>query len=862
MAPRSILAQLVVALRDDASGPAKALAGTLKGLEKSAVDFAKTMNGAKWNAGFTRQLGNLKATQDEIGQIKRSWGELQAQLSGAGAKGRLRTDAQKQWANEWLGRLQAVRIAQQQNTEEGIRNAKRLAAEEKRAAAEAAREKLRLTKEEARAKDRAIRETAANERRAARESARTAREAMREQARAVRVANRESARAQRDLARSERETGRGAGAFGRAVVRHGAYAVGVGGGSYLAARGTRAGAIMGAEGVRQDARDYQAGMTQAESDRLRALSIANSQRYKSVSETNLRQIYRESALSMGGYRRGGFDKVTELAPDLAAAMVSLQTKVGPQQASTQLAGLSRAAQNFGFADDPKRFREILEGLVRAQAIEGREFNFQDMFTLARRAKSAGLSLSDEFLYTVAPALIADQGAPGAGTALSKLIQRQVGGRVTKASMGVQRQYGIRDEKNNVVGMDTLIRDPFQWVKNVVIPKLQAKGINVDDPTQLGSVIPKLFSDETAAALVQRLIGQREEFEDAQVNYKRAPGNQAAAGELEKRDPFVAMQQVTQQIDNAATEIARPIVQTIMPALSMLGGSLNSLANKIRENPEFARTFGETGAGVTGVGGLGAIAGGLAGLWQSGTVAGAIKGGLRGGVWGALLGGVLGLVGPSIYRNLTDNPDQGSPAEGFNLNFDRKSVYDRARFNQDSVASQGRVAAGGAASEGQAAGESFSSSVASGVAAQAPAVEAQGRSIFDRLRAIFSSGITVPITAAPGGSEGHRVFQNVTGQGTAPARGSGGSVAAGGLYRVNEYGEEFFQPTEDGRIIDPRRKAAGGGAVVGSFSMGGSTFHITGVSDPGAVAERVIAEIDARVRDLVDGAFADVGVELA
>lgn len=62
MAPRTILAQLVVALKDDASQGAKALAQNLKGLEKSAVDFAKTMQGAKWGAGFTGTLsaGNSK----------------------------------------------------------------------------------------------------------------------------------------------------------------------------------------------------------------------------------------------------------------------------------------------------------------------------------------------------------------------------------------------------------------------------------------------------------------------------------------------------------------------------------------------------------------------------------------------------------------------------------------------------------------------------------------------------------------------------------------------------------------------------------------------------------------------------------
>lgn len=994
MAPRSILAQLVVALRDDASGPAKALSGTLKGLEKSAVDFAKTMNGAKWGSAFTKQLGGLKATQDEIAKIKASWVDLQSHLSGA--KGRLRTDAQRQWANEWVTRLQAVRVAQQQNTEEAIRNAKRQAVEEKRAAATTAREQARLARETVREKElaarqaaraavqadrdvvrsakAAAREKASEERRAAIEAAKAHREAARERdkiarseasaarmaarerATAARVSAREAFRAEREAAREARGRDRGARAIGRSVVSNLGYAAGLGSGTYVAGRGARAGVRAGGEAMREEARDYLAGLSEKDSGRIGTISTEQSAKYKSLTATSLHSLYRETATTALG-----MEGMAAVAPSLAQGMTVLQSLKGRDEALSQLTGFMRALDTLGKNVNPADVRSLLDGMARAAGVQGVEYQPKQVFTMAKQARSAGGALSNDFLNQIAPSLIADMGPAAPGTALATMMSSVVGGTLsggnTKQKLARQRELGLRNGDNSLPSgdRDMMTQNPHLYAWNRLMPTLEKRGIDVKNESAVAEELNKLFT-RTVADLFGKLISQKDQYQNTQRRLAGAPGL-GGADALDQKDPFVAAGGVSSQMVNAAAEISKPIIETILPALGQLSGMLNALANSIRNNPEFAKTFGDTGAGAAAGGLLGGAGMALRALWQgrgvNGALAGGLKGGLVGGVGGGLLGfgasklgewasSAIGGIGRAAAgakwapksaedREAMEGQLQGiqqriagirsrthpSRANEPNPEIDRLEgeaadlrnrlgggAAGRPRFKISNVPenAQGNAAsnsffngaplagqslapsltetkapsglfgaslpgsspaptvdAAAAASNGQAAGTALGSGVATGIAAQAPAVEAQGRSLMERIKAMFAAGVTVPVNIQQGGGTGSGGSSTPA----APARASGGSVSAGSLYRVNEYGEEFFQPSEDGNIVDPRRMkgGAGGGGNTASISMSNS-FSISGASDPQAVIDQVVAALQDRIQDAARGAFADMGVELA
>lgn len=98
-----------------------------------------------------------------------------------------------------------------------------------------------------------------------------------------------------------------------------------------------------------------------------------------------------------------------------------------------------------------------------------------------------------------------------------------------------------------------------------------------------------------------------------------------------------------------------------------------------------------------------------------------------------------------------------------------------------------------------------------------------------IRAQFINPIVQTLTGGLEGS-GFSLPKAFTG-----AKAGGGAVRAGGLYKVNEQGEEFFQPKVNGSIASARGGRGGGG---------GSTFNIT-VNAPGADAGT-----EARLRGIV------------
>ncbi|MCZ8098837.1 MAG: hypothetical protein O9972_13050 [Burkholderiales bacterium] len=891
MAPRTILAQLVVALKDDASKGAKALAGNLKDLEKSAVDFAKTMQGAKWGSAFTRDLGKLKATQEEIDKIKRSWGDLQNQLAGT-KNATMRRDAARQWANDWRTNLQAVRIAQAQLSDEAVRNTKRQLAEEKKAFAAAERDKLRVAKETAREKDKLAREASSAERASARETARVAREAARQQAAAAREAARASRLAERDARRSERENGRGAGSIGRSVVRNLSYAAGAGAGTYMSGRALRGTARAGGEALREDARDYLAGLTPEESKRIAGMAQEQSGNYKSLTSTSLHNLYRETsmtALNMEG--------TAAVAPDLAKGMVILQSLKGKEEALAQLTGFMRGLDTLGKNVNPADVRSLIDGMTRAAGVQGVEYNPKQIFTMAKQSRSAGGALSNEFLNTIAPSLIADMGPAAPGTALATMMSSVVGGTMsggnTKEKLKLQREYGLREANNRMTpdDRDMMTKNPHLYAWNRLMPALEKQGVDTKNEGAVAEALNRLYT-RTVSDLFGKLISQKEQYQLTQGKLAKAPGLDGAAG-VESKDPFVALAGVTSQIVNTAAEISKPIIEVIMPALNGLAGVLNSVSNSIKENPVTAKALGiaGAGAGAAAVGGAAWLGSRWAsktfgfGQWGPGGGAalgegaaagsrflpllarGAGLGGLAYGGYGAATTGaeVLGGIGSTAAgSNYTPRDAEGIfdlATQIRDLNAQIAGIKERThpsragepnvdvdRLEGQTQELRNRIAAGT-----QNMGGEIVQSLANGIAEGSTTAAAAMDTLMETLRAKARAGITIPMS----------VTQASPGSPAVPARASGGSVSAGGLYRVNEYGEEFFQPTEDGRIIDPRRTAAGGGGAgprTASLSMS-NTFQISG-GDAQSTADSVIAEIDRRVREMARTAFADYGVELA
>lgn len=647
-------------------------------------------------------------------------------------------------------------------------------------------------------------------------------------------------------------------------------------GSVMASRsqqGSRWSIQQGADQQREDARAMVAGIPPDARAVILRSAAELSRQFPSIRQAAAQEVLRETFFSSGGPRRGGLANMQSLAPDLGAAFVNLQNKVGPRGAIDQLTGFARAGQNLGFADDVPRMRQLLDALVRAQAVEGKEFNFRDLFTFARRSKSAGLSLSDDFLMSVAPALIADMTPATAGVALGTLLSRQTAGQNSRAADAAQREYGIRNDQG-LVNNTTLVRNPLQWIEQTLIPALQAKGVNVADPAQLGQVLPKLFRDQTAQGLVTRMILQMDEFKDAIEAYRNAMPSRQAADALRSQDPYVALAGATAQAANAMAEVSKPVIEVFIPALHKAAEVLNGFGAWMRANPTLAPYV--SGAAVVGVGGA-ALAGTILTLRGIGAALGlggaGVAGGAASGLGGGIIGGAARLI-PGI--GLLIGGYGGARAAGGAIDavagaaegrhYTPRSEDDLAILRQRAAELETEIARIKAATHPsmqgqpnaslanleselanlrnrialglQQAGTEIGQGVARGAQSATPAAEAAGASIGEAIARAARQSATgatgAPATTPP----------------AAPGRASGGPVSAGRLYRVGEAGEELFVPGANGSIIPNHASAGQGRRLTIAGPLIGSV-NITGAS-----ADEILSRLADKVREAATGAFSD------
>lgn len=878
---RTYEANVILGLKDQltkgapkAAAAVDALAKSLDRAEKVSRDFAASAGKMpNWGSAFQKQIDRLRLAPAEIERLKASWASLNREIAQGGDK-IFQTSAATRWKNEALAGILEIREARRQLTADGIREARVLAAVEKRLAADVAREVAKVAKDAAREKIRAAREAARGEQQAARETARIAREEARQAAAEARRLDREASRARREMERQEARERRRLVGWGSDTVRNLGYAAGLGGGSYLAGRGIRGTALSAAELEREKSRDYLAGLSAQDSAKLQARAFQTSGDVRAVDAATMHNILRETSLTNIGV--GG---AMQLAPDLANSLAVISSMKSPDEALASLTRLLRGLDTLGKNVDIDVVRSLLDGFVRAQGVEGAEFSVGDVYTAAKRSKSGGFALNERFLTRILPALIADIGPDQVGTALGSSVSQVIGGRATKDSIAVQQRYGLRNKKGKFQDQDLFLEDPFEYTLQKLVPALQKRGIDTNDEVAVTAAMSKLFSNQRVADLFGRMVLQAEQYLAKERKMNQAPGT-AAGPEISARDPFVAAAGALDQLKNAVGALVEPLTPSAI-------GGLNTFADAMRRIAAWARSEGgmttgdlAIGAGAAAGVGLGAykiwsaLSGGfglqasavalngsaaalsaaaakLGGGAAAGTAGSAAAGAATGGALaaGITTGGVvvggLGLAAGSAV--VASDPNAARVSENPMLS----AMSGDFGFGAAIIA-----AAEGAAPAAREAGGGIGSDIVAGLKNAEPAAQAAGMSIFERIKAIFSGGIDVPVRPTmaypgvglnrPGARGPGGLGIDSAGRATGPGRASGGAVYAGGLYQINEFQQEMFVPAQDGTVVPPDRLGKGGK---------GHTFHINGsAADAKAIAEEIVFKLA--------GVYGDYGTDFA
>jgi hypothetical protein len=391
---------------------------------------------------------------------------------------------------------------------------------------------------------------------------------------------------------------RAQGAFARGL-KFGAGMLGVGGVGYAVQRGVRFAAGATADYVQQDAHDYLGGLSAIETAQIRAKSLAASAVYPEIDATTLRERLRDMYQATGS-----MDKTFALADSIARAQVVLQSLKGKEGALNEMRQFGKALDSIGKLVDPGEFQGILDGYIRALGVEGADLNMGDLYQVLKMAKSAGVSLSSDFLTQVVPGLVQDMGAARVGTALGTSIKELIGDRGTKKSRDMQQKFGIRDERGNIIDRDLLMSNPLEYSTKHLIPAMDRNGIDSKNTMAVAEFMNKLFSNQLVADIYTKIITQIDQYARKREQYARAPGLEAA-DHLRSKDPYVALEGTWSQLRNFAAILASDQMQNAVSVLNGVSSALAMFSTNLSEKSFFGdiikkmalRTFLPPGANV-------------------------------------------------------------------------------------------------------------------------------------------------------------------------------------------------------------------------------------------------------------------------
>lgn len=391
------------------------------------------------------------------------------------------------------------------------------------------------------------------------------------------------------------------------LMKLGAYSFAGGSLVYGGGIAVREGLRASASERRERALQHFANLPQSERDQIEGQSQSLAGKYR-LTQADVMELMRESRLSMPGA-----DAAFGVSEQLAQAFKMLQLRMGPENALDGLRVLMKGFDNVALTERPEAVKQALDAYVKAQQITGKDMSPEDLAQAIKYARSAGKVFSEDFLFKWMPMMIAEVGGSDTGTQLRAGFDQFIVGRASKASLAKQREYGLRDGDNRLVGQNDFTQNPVKWVQGYVLPALEKRGITKDDPTEMALAIGELTNNRLSSDLILRLIENYAQYERQVAMAEKAIGLEGASS-VDALDAFSSFAGLTSSLKNLAGAVVP--METISQGMNSLADAVNTLQQAWRDGDPVARLgIGAAGAGAAfGMWGVGKA---IAGLFTAG-----------------------------------------------------------------------------------------------------------------------------------------------------------------------------------------------------------------------------------------------------
>lgn len=374
-------------------------------------------------------------------------------------------------------------------------------------------------------------------------------------------------------------------------------------GFYTGAHGagmlTRQGFKEASERSRVQAESYYRGLNDKERGSIETASEDLATRRR-VSKTDVMEILADAAMNMkntGAALQTGDSQV--------AAYKIWANTYGPEQAIGYLRAFNRAMDNIN-VDDPNEYKGMLDNFTKAWQVSGKDIDPAAWAQGIKYARGSGKVFDHDFLSRVLPFVMAETSGTDAGTQLRAIFDQFIVGRASKESIAAQTEYGLRDgvkrdakgrviEKGSLTQADLFAKNPLEWFNKVLLPAMEAKGVNTGDSVVLAEEIGKLTNNRLSSdAAIKAILGFEQMQRILSERFPNAKGL-AAADTMDEKSLSSATDGLVTAYGNLAAALA-PVESVINPGLNALADGINKLAAAAKDNPVLV-SLGLLGAGA-------------------------------------------------------------------------------------------------------------------------------------------------------------------------------------------------------------------------------------------------------------------------
>lgn len=373
----------------------------------------------------------------------------------------------------------------------------------------------------------------------------------------------------------------------RDILRAGYVSLGFYTGAQAGGTVTRVGFKEASERSRVDAESYYRGLSDSERGSIETAAADLATRRR-VSQTDVMEILADAAMNMKNT-----DAALKTGDSQVAAYKVWANTYGEEAAISYLRAFNRAMDNTN-VDDPNEYKGMLDNFMKAWQVSGKDIDPAAWAQGIKYARGSGKVFDRDFLSRVLPFVMAETSGTDAGTQLRAIFDQFIVGRASKESIAAQSEYGLRDgvkrdakgrviEKGTLTQADLFAKNPLDWFNRVLLPAMEAKGVNTGDPVVLAEEIGKLTNNRLSSdAAIKAILGFEQMQRILNERFPNAKGL-AAADTMDEKSLGSATDGLVTAYGNLAAALA-PVESVINPGLNALADGINRLAAAAKDNP--------------------------------------------------------------------------------------------------------------------------------------------------------------------------------------------------------------------------------------------------------------------------------------